>query len=314
MIEKIITVEPRGFCAGVVRSIDTVEKALKKYGAPIYVKHAIVHNQTVIQSLEKKGAIFVENIIDIPPKAVVVFSAHGSPPQHYRQAKKRNLNIIDATCPLVAKVHQEMRHFLQSEYQVIYIGHKGHVETEGVLGEAKNLGKDSAVFIIKNKEEALNLIQSKRISFTKTTAVLSQTTFNVYKIEDIINVLKDYFVKIIRPDVKDICYATTNRQEAVLALAQKVDLVYVIGSMHSSNSNRLKEIAEEQKIPAYIIDNLNDISEKQWKNKRKIGLTAAASAPEFRVQEVVDFFKSKGAIHQEIQGTVEKMHFSLPKF
>ncbi len=313
MIKSIITVKPRGFCAGVTRSIEIVERVLDKYGAPIYVKHAIVHNQTVIQSLENKGAIFVEDVESIPPGSIVVFSAHGSPPEHYRQARTRNLTVIDATCPLVTKVHQEMRHFLQADYLVIYIGHKKHVEAKGVLGEAVDLNKKNHVFVIENLKEAQHLKIDEKIRAKKSLAVLSQTTFNVYRINEIIDELEKRFGSIVRPDVKDICYATTNRQEAISALAGKTDLVLIVGSQESSNSNRLKEIVQEKGIPAYIIDNVKEIKEEWLENKSKIGLSAAASAPEFRVQEIVSYFVNQEAQHSEIQGNVEKMHFSLPK-
>ena len=313
MIKTVITVKPRGFCAGVVRSINIVKKTLEKYGTPIYVKHAIVHNQTVIKDLEKKGAVFVEEVEKIPPRSIVIFSAHGSPPQHYQTARKRNLRIIDATCPLVLKVHQEMRHFLLADYQVVYVGHRGHVEAEGVLGEARQLNKLSQVFVIKNKEEAVELSRNNNVNKSRSLAILSQTTFNVYRINEIINELEKTF-SVIRPDVKDICYATTNRQEAVAALAQKADVVLIVGSQESSNSNRLKEVAlENGASAAYIVDNVNEIKESWFKDKEILGLSAAASAPEFRVQEVVDFFVQRGAKLQEMQGAEEKMHFPLPE-
>ncbi len=307
-IEKIIIVSPRGFCAGVTRSIKVVEDALEIFGAPVYIKHAIVHNKTVISDLEKKGAIIVDEVKEIPEGAVAVFSAHGSPPEHFQEAKERNIKVIDATCPLVTKVHFEIISALKKGQQPIYIGHQGHVEAEGVIGEAKKYGVEIPVVENKDDVEKLNMELSKG----QELVILAQTTFNVGKIKKVIEMIKKKYDRVIEPAEQDICYATTNRQEAIAKLAQQVDLVLVVGSKESSNSNRLVEVARENGSEAQLLDTVEEIQEEWLSGKKIIGLSAGASAPEYKVQEIVEYFLNRGAIQEELEGTKENMYFSEP--
>ncbi len=306
MIKKIITVSPRGFCAGVTRSIKTVEDALDVFGAPIYIKHAIVHNKTVIEDLEKKGAIIVEDVASIPEGATAIFSAHGSPPEHFKQAEKRKIKVIDATCPLVTKVHFEIIKTIQAKQQPIYIGHRGHVEAEGVVGEIKS-EKIPIVETIKDVEN-LNL----KLKEGQKIIILTQTTFNVSKIKEVIRAIKQKFKNVIEPAEKDICYATTNRQEAIAELAKVVELVLVVGSKISSNSNRLVEVAKENGSKAKLLDSVDEIKEKWLKGVKIVGLSAGASAPEYKVQEIVDYFVENGAKEEFLTGVEENMKFNEP--
>jgi len=306
MVEKIIIVSPRGFCAGVTRSIKVVDDTLALFGAPVYIKHAIVHNKTVIKDLENKGAIIVEDINEIPEGSVVIFSAHGSPPKHFEQAKKRNLKLIDATCPLVTKVHFEIIKAVQAGQQPIYIGHQGHVEAEGVIGEAENI-KVPIVETIEDVEKLeLNLKNNQKI------IILTQTTFNVDKIKKIIKKIKTKFKNVIEPADKDICYATTNRQKAIAKLAKEVDLVLVVGSKISSNSNRLVEVAKESGSEAKLLDSVEEIKDDWLKGVKTVGLSAGASAPEYKVQEIIKYFMDKGAKQKKLVGVEENMKFSEP--
>ncbi len=307
-VKKIITVSPRGFCAGVTRSIKVVEDALEIFGAPVYIKHAIVHNKTVIGDLEKKGAIIVDEVKEIPEGAVAVFSAHGSPPEHFQEAKKRNIKVIDATCPLVTKVHFEIISALKKGQQPVYIGHRGHVEAEGVIGEARIYGVKIPVVENENDVEKL----STQLSEEQELVILAQTTFNVGKIKKVIEAIKKKYDRVIEPAKQDICYATTNRQEAIAKLAQQVDLVLVVGSKESSNSNRLVEVARENGSEAQLLDTVEEIQEEWLSGKKIIGLSAGASAPEYKVQEIVKYFLNRGAIQEELEGTKESMHFSEP--
>jgi 4-hydroxy-3-methylbut-2-enyl diphosphate reductase len=308
MIKRIVTVSPRGFCAGVTRSIKVVEDALEIFGAPVYIKHAIVHNKTVINDLKKKGAIIVDEVKEIPEGAVAVFSAHGSPPEHFEEAKKRNIYVIDATCPLVTKVHFEMISTLKNKQQPIYIGHQGHVEAEGVVGEAKKFQVE--VPIVETVEDVENL--NLKIKPKQEVVVLTQTTFNVNKIKTVIGIIKKKFSNVIEPAEKDICYATTNRQEAIAELAKKVDLILVIGSKESSNSNRLVEVAKENGTEAKLLDTVVEIKPEWLIDKKVVGLSAGASAPEYRVQEIVDYFVAKGARQESLAVVEEHMKFSEP--
>jgi 4-hydroxy-3-methylbut-2-enyl diphosphate reductase len=306
MIEKIITVEPRGFCAGVARSIKVVEDCLKLFGSPIYIKHAIVHNKTVVADLEAKGAIIVEDIADIPEGAIAVFSAHGSPPEHFAQARDKNIKVIDATCPLVTKVHMEMIKFLQDGYRVVYIGHKGHVEGLGVVGEAKKFNVE--VPILENVADVDELVCSS----DEKIVFLTQTTLSIRETDEIIKALKRKCPHVIAPPADDICYATTNRQEAVASLAKASDIIFIVGSTTSSNSNRLVEVAKQNNCEAYLIDDVSEIKEVWLNNINIIGLSAGASAPEYRVQEVVDYFVSDGAKHIKLDTVKENMQFTEP--
>jgi 4-hydroxy-3-methylbut-2-enyl diphosphate reductase len=307
MIETIITVEPRGFCAGVARSVRVVEECLELFGAPIYIKHAIVHNKTVVADLEAKGAIIVEDIADIPEGAIAVFSAHGSPPKHFAQARDKNIKVIDATCPLVTKVHMEMIKFLQDGYRVVYIGHKGHVEGLGVVGEAKKFNIE--IPILENIADVDDIICSS----DEKIAFLTQTTLSIRETDEIIKALKKKCPQVIAPPANDICYATTNRQEAVAMLAKKADIIFVVGSKTSSNSNRLVEVAKQNNCESHLIDNVSDIKSEWLQNGVNIiGLSAGASAPEYRVQEVVDYFVSEGAKHIKLDIVKENMQFTEP--
>ena len=308
MIKKILTVAPRGFCAGVTRSIKVVEDALEIFGAPVYIKHAIVHNKTVIDDLRKKGAIIVEKVKDIPTEAVAVFSAHGSPPEHFKQAQQRNIKVIDATCPLVTKVHFEMISALKNKQQPIYIGHQGHIEAEGVVGEAKKF--KVKIPIVENEKD----VEDLEIDLTKNQklVILTQTTFNVSKIKKVITAIKKKYNNVIEPAEKDICYATTNRQNAVAKLAQATELVLVVGSRESSNSNRLVEVAKENGTEAKLLDDVSEIKKEWFHNKEIVGLSAGASAPEYRVQEIVDYFIKQGAKLEKLVGVQEDMKFSEP--
>ncbi len=301
---KIYLARPRGFCAGVNRAIETVKLALKKYGKPIYVKHAIVHNKYVVKELEKEGAIFVEDINAIPDNSVVVFSAHGSPPKHYEIAKRKNLKVIDATCPLVSKVHKEALEFIKNGYYIIYIGHKNHVEAIGVKGEAPE-----RIDIIETKEEALNYIPK-----SDKLALLTQTTLSVDDTKEIIQILKRKFPDIVLPKRDDICYATQNRQDAVKKIAKLCELVLVIGSEESSNSNRLKEVAQKSGAKAYLIENYKYIQDEWLVNVKNVGITSGASTPEILVQEVINYLLDKGGEEViEIENAIEKIMFKLPE-
>ncbi len=307
MVEEIIVVSPRGFCAGVARSIAAVERALELYGAPIYIKHAIVHNATVVQSLEKKGAVTVEDVADIPDGATAVFSAHGSPPEHFVQARRRGIRVIDATCPLVTKVHREMRHFLTAGRSVVYIGHKGHVEGEGVIGEARDMGQD--VPIVESVEDVAGL------SYPPDTpiAILTQTTLSIDETRMIIQALRERFHDTIEPSAQDICYATTNRQKAIRALARDVDVVIIVGSPTSSNSRRLQEVAQQLGVTAVLVESLEELQLDTFRNVRRIGLSAGASAPEHRVQEIVTHFAAHGAQVRTMDVVAENVQFTLPQ-
>jgi len=303
MLFKIYLARPRGFCAGVDRAIETVRLAIKKYGKPIYVKHAIVHNKYVVKELEKEGAIFVEDINEIPNNSIVIFSAHGSPPKHYEIAKKKNLKVIDATCPLVSKVHKEAIEFVKNGYYIIYVGHKNHVEAIGIKGEAED-----KIDIIESKEEALNYIPK-----SEKLALLTQTTLSVDDTKEIIDILKKRFPQIILPKKEDICYATQNRQDAVKRIAKICDVVFVIGSKESSNSNRLKEVAEKYGAKSYLIESYEDIDDNWLNNVKNVGITSGASTPEILVQKTIDYLLEKGGEEViEIENAIERIKFQLP--
>jgi 4-hydroxy-3-methylbut-2-enyl diphosphate reductase len=305
MIEKVVLVQPRGFCAGVARAVQTVKDCLEIFGTPVYVKHQIVHNKNVVEDLEKRGAITVESVDEIPNGAVAVFSAHGSPPEHYEAAKNRGVNLIDATCPLVTKVHLEVHRYLKQGYQLVYVGHKGHIEGEGVIAEAHKYGVEIPLVDSVSEVEALVVAHQK-------LAYLTQTTLSVEETENIIQALKKKFPSITAPPISDICYATTNRQKAIKILAKQVDVVFVIGSKNSSNSTRLMETARNEGVDAYLIDGIEDIEVSWTQGKTSVGISAGASAPENVVQEVVDYFKKQGATVERLEAVKEDMHFSEP--
>jgi 4-hydroxy-3-methylbut-2-enyl diphosphate reductase len=277
VIEKILLAAPRGFCAGVAYAIEVVDLALKAYGAPLYVRHAIVHNEHVVRSFERRGVIFVEDIEKIPPGSTVVFSAHGVSPAVREAAQARNLTVIDATCPLVTKVHREVSRYAQQGYHMLYVGHRGHVEAQGSMGHAPR-----QMTLIDNIEEA-EAVQAPEGKL----AVVTQTTLSVDEVTSIMNVLKRRFPHLETPKKEDICYATTNRQEAVKALAEQSDLVLVIGSTTSSNSNRLREVAESQGVPAFLLLEPAQVRSEWRHGCRVVGITSGASTPEESVEAII---------------------------
>ena len=303
---KIYLANPRGFCAGVDRAIEIVERAIEKHGPPIYVRHEVVHNKYVVNNLKKKGAIFVDEIFEIPMGSIVIYSAHGVSQAVRREANDISAIIYDATCPLVTKVHKEVIRRQKSNHQVILIGHAGHPEVEGTLGQSFESHKITLVESVDDIKE-LNFSQERDISYT------TQTTLSVDDTAEVIEALQDKFPYIQSPKKSDICYATQNRQDSVKEVIKQSDALIVIGSKNSSNSNRLKEIAENQGKPAYLIDSSNDI-EDQWLNDvDSVGITAGASAPEILVQEVISYLMSKGG-HEiiEVEGAKESVNFPVP--
>ncbi len=303
-MKRIVLAKPRGFCAGVDRAIRIVELALRKYGKPVYVKHAIVHNSFVVKRLEEMGAVFVEDPMKIPEGAITIFSAHGSPPEHYEIARRRKLKLIDATCPLVHKVHREARKFIEEGYHIIYIGHRNHVEAIGVKGEAPE-----SIDIIETKEEALNYEPPKR-----KLALLTQTTLSVDDTKEIVDILRSRFPDIKLPSKEDICYATQNRQDAVKKLARLSDVVLVIGSNMSSNSKRLREVAQKYGAKAYLIDNYTQIEDAWIVDAKTIGITSGASTPEVLVEQTVRYILDRfGGYVEELDGIDERITFALPR-
>ncbi|HEX3618323.1 MAG TPA: 4-hydroxy-3-methylbut-2-enyl diphosphate reductase [Solirubrobacteraceae bacterium] len=303
--EKILLASPRGYCAGVDRAVQTVEKALDLYGAPVYVRKEIVHNKHVVQQLRERGAIFVESESEVPEGATAVFSAHGVAPSVHENAEKRELRVIDATCPLVTKVHVEAKRFAAEDYTIVMIGHEGHEEVEGTMGEAPN-----HIVLVQSEEDvaALEVPDPQRLAY------ISQTTLSVDETRSIIVALREKFPAIVGPRTDDICYATTNRQAAVKELAGECDLVLVIGSRNSSNSNRLVEVARECGAASHLIDNENQVQEEWLEGMRVIGITSGASAPEELVARLVEFFRARGTSDvQELEVIKEDTRFMLPK-
>ncbi len=307
MVDTVLIAKPRGFCAGVARAVDVVEKALEVYGSPLYVKHAIVHNVHVVEDLEKKGAIFVETIDEIPRGANAVFSAHGSPPEDYRAALLKAITIIDATCPLVSKVHLEAKSFAQKGYTIIYVGHRGHPEGIGVKGEVDTLGGQFYLLDDINEAKASNITADN-------IAILTQTTLSLSDTKEILDILKEKYPHAAYPPKKDICYATENRQQAVKLLAKKADVILVVGSKTSSNSNRLREVAEETGAKAYLIDDASFIKNEWLKDAQTVGITAGASAPEYLIDQLKNYFKKLGVKSIKEHITLkENVFFPLPQ-
>jgi 4-hydroxy-3-methylbut-2-enyl diphosphate reductase len=303
--EKLLLAAPRGYCAGVDRAVQTVERALELYGAPVYVRKEIVHNKHVVEQLRARGAVFVESEADVPEGATVVFSAHGVAPSVHAQAAERNLKTIDATCPLVTKVHVEAKKFASEDYTIVLIGHAGHEEVEGTMGEAPG-------HIVLIEDEAG--VDKLEVRDPEKVAYISQTTLSVDETRAIIGRLRERFPAITGPRTDDICYATTNRQAAVKQLAHESDLVLVIGSRNSSNSNRLVEVAREHGADSYLIDNEAQVRDEWLEGKRVVGITSGASAPEELVQRLVDFFRRRGTEDvQELEVISEDVRFMLPK-
>jgi 4-hydroxy-3-methylbut-2-enyl diphosphate reductase len=304
-LETILLAAPRGYCAGVDRAVQTVERALELYGAPVYVRKEIVHNKHVVEKLRDRGAVFVESEAEVPEGATVVFSAHGVSPAVHANALQRGLQTIDATCPLVTKVHVEAKKFAADDYTIVLIGHAGHEEVEGTMGEAP-------AHIVLIEDEAG--VEKLEVRDPAKVAYISQTTLSVDETQAIIARLRERFPAITGPRTDDICYATTNRQAAVKQLAQESDLVLVIGSRNSSNSNRLVEVAREHGADSYLIDNEAQVREEWLVGKRVIGITSGASAPEELVQRLVEFFRGRGAEEvRELEVVSEDVRFMLPK-
>jgi 4-hydroxy-3-methylbut-2-enyl diphosphate reductase len=305
MSSTILLANPRGFCAGVDRAIGIVERALEKFGAPIYVRHEVVHNTYVVNDLKAKGAIFVEELSEVPAGATVIFSAHGVSQAVRAEAATRGLTVFDATCPLVTKVHVEVSKMRDRGHEIVMIGHKGHPEVEGTLGQSEH-----GMYLVETPEDVANL----RVADPDRLAYVTQTTLSVDDAARVVDALRARFPSIIGPRKDDICYATQNRQDAVKALAPQCDLVIVVGSPTSSNSNRLREVAKNLGVPAYMVDNADEIDPLWLTGVQRVGLTAGASAPEVLVRQVIARLNALGVEAVEsLEGTQEKVAFALPK-
>ena len=303
--QEVILAEPRGFCAGVDRAIDIVEHALAKFGAPIYVRHEIVHNTYVVNDLKAKGAIFIEELDDVPPGATLVFSAHGVSKAVQHEAEHRGFRIFDATCPLVTKVHVEVAKLHREGFEFIMIGHKGHPEVEGTMGQL-----DSGIHLVEDVADVARVAPAQ----TDKLAVVTQTTLSVDDAAEILAAVKARFPTVREPKQQDICYATQNRQDAVKLLSPQVDVVIVVGSPTSSNSNRLREVALKLGTPAHMVDSADELRPEWFEGRARVGLTAGASAPEVLVRQVIDRLKTLGVIAvRSMDGLTETVKFPLPK-
>ncbi len=307
---NILLANPRGFCAGVERAIAIVERALEKFGAPIYVRHEVVHNRYVVDGLKAKGAVFVEELAEVPDGATVVFSAHGVPLSVRIEAERRHLKVFDATCPLVTKVHVEVSRLHRQGYEIVMIGHKGHPEVEGTMGQATG-----QMYLVESVEDVANLkVGADDAAKEVSLAYVTQTTLSVDDAQAIVAALRLRFPGIVGPKKDDICYATQNRQDAVKAMAGKVDVVIVVGSRNSSNSNRLREVAAIGGIPAYLVDGAEQIDARWLNGEARVGVTAGASAPEVLVSGVVERLRALGAGSVEtLDGAAENVYFPLPR-
>jgi 4-hydroxy-3-methylbut-2-enyl diphosphate reductase len=302
---QIILANPRGFCAGVERAIAIVERALEKCGAPIYVRHEVVHNRYVVEDLRAKGAIFIEDLAEVPNGATLIFSAHGVPKSVREEADRRGLHVFDATCPLVTKVHVEVAKMREQGREIIMIGHKGHPEVEGTMGQARG-----GMYLVESVEDVASL----QVRDASLLAYVTQTTLSVDDAASIVAALRARFPGIAGPKKDDICYATQNRQDAVKQLAPQCDLVIVVGSKNSSNSNRLREVAQNLGVPAYLVDDASLIDPAWLEGKTRIGISAGASAPETLVEGVVEALKRRGAKTVLLQdGVIERVNFALPR-
>ena len=302
---RVVLAQPRGFCAGVERAIEIVERALKKYGPPIYVRHEIVHNRHVVEDLRTRGAVFVDELDEIPPGAMTIFSAHGVAKRVEQLAAERDLPVIDATCPLVAKVHNEGRRYASQGREIVLVGHAGHAEVEGTIGQVP-----AKVHLVQTVSDVAALA----VTDPDKLAYITQTTLSVDDTRGVIAALKERFPSIVGPDVRDICYATQNRQQAVRDLAGEVDMILVVGSRNSSNSNRLREIGEELGKPSNLIDDADALRTEWFGGVRSVGVTAGASAPEMLVQGVLDGLRRFGEIEvSTLAGVAEDVRFRFPK-
>ena len=304
-IQEVLLAEPRGFCAGVDRAIEIVERALAKFGAPIYVRHEIVHNTYVVNELKSKGAIFIEELSDVPPGSTLVFSAHGVSKAVQQEARDRGFSIFDATCPLVTKVHVEVAKLAKEGFEFIMIGHKGHPEVEGTMGQLT-----SGIHLVEDVADVAKVQPGQ----TEKLAVVTQTTLSVDDAAEIAAAVRARFPSVREPKQQDICYATQNRQDAVKVMSPQVDLVIVVGSPTSSNSNRLRELAQRLGTESYMVDSAAELQPAWFEGKSRIGLTAGASAPEVLVREVIDRVKALGAVSvRKMDGIEETIKFPLPK-
>lgn len=304
-IEEVLLAEPRGFCAGVDRAIEIVERAIAKFGAPIYVRHEIVHNTYVVNELKAKGAIFIEELSDVPPGATLVFSAHGVSKAVEQEARDRGFEIFDATCPLVTKVHVEVAKLAKEGYEFIMIGHKGHPEVEGTMGQLS-----SGIHLVEDVADVAKVSPGQ----TEKLAVVTQTTLSVDDAAEIAAAVRARFPRVREPKQQDICYATQNRQDAVKIMSPQVDLVIVVGSPTSSNSNRLRELAQRLGTESYMVDSADELQPEWFEGKGRVGITAGASAPEVLVREVIDRVRAFGAVSvRKMDGIEETIKFPLPK-
>ena len=307
---KIVMANPRGFCAGVDRAIEIVERALELFGAPIYVRHEVVHNKYVVERLRAKGAVFVEELDEVPDDTTVIFSAHGVAKLVREEAARRKLRVYDAICPLVTKVHMEVGHYQDEGRECILIGHEGHPEVEGTLGQYKPTDNGGGMYLVESVED----VWSMKVKNPDFLAFVTQTTLSMDDTAEVIDALRERFPNIAGPKKEDICYATQNRQDAVKNLSAQCDLILVVGSPNSSNSTRLMEISEKVGVPSYLIDNAAEIKKEWLDDKECIGVTAGASAPEVLVEAVINQLKEWGAESvKEAPGKIEKVVFSLPK-
>ena len=303
---QVLLANPRGFCAGVDRAIAIVERALQQFGAPIYVRHEVVHNKFVVEDLKQKGAIFIEDLDEVPTGSTLIFSAHGVSQAVRQEAEARGLKVFDATCPLVTKVHVEVRKMRESGYEIVMIGHKGHPEVEGTMGQADGGG----MYLVETLEDVAKL----QVSNAEKLAYVTQTTLSVDDAAAVVNALKQKYPAIVGPKKDDICYATQNRQDAVKKLSSEAEVVIVVGSPNSSNSNRLREVAENLGRKSYMVDNADQLQQAWFDGARHVGVTAGASAPDVLVRQVIARIQSFGAeTVEELQGVEENVVFSLPK-
>lgn len=307
---QITLANPRGFCAGVDRAIEIVERALKLFGMPVYVRHEVVHNKYVVDTLQNKGAVFVNELDEVPDESVVIFSAHGVSKAVREEAVRRNLRVFDAICPLVTKVHMEVQRYQDEGRECILIGHAGHPEVEGTLGQYHPANGDGAMYLV----ESVRDVEKMQVKNPEFLAFVTQTTLSVDDTSEVIDALRRRFPKIVGPKKEDICYATQNRQDAVKKLTGECDLILVVGSQNSSNSTRLMEISQKKGVPAYLIDNVGEIRREWLEGKTNIGLTAGASAPEVLVEEVTEQLRKWGIeTIMEAPGIRESVVFSLPR-
>jgi 4-hydroxy-3-methylbut-2-enyl diphosphate reductase len=302
---RVILAQPRGFCAGVVRAIKIVERALQIYGTPVYVLHEIVHNRHVVENLKQNGALFIEALSEAPPQAVTIFSAHGVSTAVMKEAEKRKLHVIDATCPLVTKVHLQAQRYSREGFEVIIIGHPGHPEVEGTRGWV-----EGPVYVLLRKDE----VERLRVRNPNRLAYVTQTTLSLDDTREVIDALKSQWYNIQGPELSDICYATQSRQNTVRQLAKDIDLLLVVGARNSSNSNRLREVGEQSGLPAYLVEDIGDLNSAWFSEKTRVGITAGTSAPEEMVQKVLERLHAYGVITiSEMESEPEGMHFRLPE-